>query len=1163
MTTLAARADTETPAPRTSSLSNSGVQSPHHFRSTSSNFNSNILQYESIPLLGATDSGSWVQRWSAKFNELASTFWAAARGNTTENAIRPIRNSNNVGSLRVNVARTRSRRTLSFQVYIWASLAVVFLIVILGVLSGGRADKPKTPIDLPDLASRLSLHFVPTRYRLSLTVDPESESDIFVGSSAIELKPITKSAVSNITLHSAGLNFTNANVSLYGVVTIPIGPSEFNSEAFLDQSSISSVHHSIHRTSKVHTSSFEPLHPVQIIWNPTFETVTLVFDREIVQPDPSMALTLVITYTGSLGYRTMRGFYRSPVTPALDGAHPPKKQRFVAATHFEPLFARRAFPCFDEPHLKAKFSVVVAVPSGFTVVSNKQVEEVVEMPNVKGWYVWRFGDGIIPMPTYLVAWAVGKMTFVETKTQMGARQGTVVRGYVYDGMNEDYIRFAVGVALNSVKFFENMFGVPFPIEKLDLWPMPDFSAQGMENLGLCIFQDSGIFIKASRQSNRSEENERSKVIKDLTVESDPSAQIYVSNLVSHEVSHQWLGDYVTMTWWNSLWLNEGFAEWAQYYGTNISYPEWKIFDKFFELEHMPVFEKELGGYARSVGVRDESSVNRTADIIRMFDDTTYSKGASVIRMFQFWMKNIEPDPQFIGGDNNTDDKFECSTWCRVVRNYLANNAFASVSPSNFYDSVDTEDSSGLISAAMQGWIEKPGVPVVWIDQDSAVRQERLTGWRNSTLIPASKPRKPDPDDKGWFLPFAYKFVEVNVTSPALSEKVFWQFLDSRSETHIKVRSDAQKLLIANPGRTGLFCFKPSTQDLTLYAAVMSQDHSILSPIDRAGLVFDMVTLLLSNYVLPNQSLPVLSYLKNERNPSVWSVAVQQLSRLLRVMEYHNGYPDVISFVQKLVFPAADYVGWWPSCDKENHAANSFTMRELRSIILPFAAYLKHDKTVNASLKLFDKWVESANVPNVTNPCFQINEDKGIMIRIVYETAMRVAPLPTAVHLRNLSLALPGAMDSDRLFPLSVSEFPFHLKILVEQPGHLLNKLEVLKAVAKNGGQIGVEMSWEALRWGRVPSDDETTSQFQSGWEDLLASGGPSVDDLVEYVVSSGFKGGAVWRDAVAATGSSGGGFGVYPQNESPVLTAVRRGLERAEAAAQFRDVLGDLVKNAI
>ncbi|KAI9328710.1 hypothetical protein BDR26DRAFT_873652 [Obelidium mucronatum] len=886
---------------------------------------------------------------------------------------------------------------------------------------------------------------------------------------------------------------------------------------------ISTQHHLLHHSdsSNLDDPPIPPLSPTRVLFDPISETVTIVFPHPIRQLDPTVPLTLHITYTGTIGYQTMHGFYKSPI-PSIK---PPQKPKFIAATHFEPLNARRAFPCFDEPHFKLFWSIVVAVPKSFTVVSNMPVQEVTGSPLVKNWNIWRFYPGnLVAMPSYLVAWGIGEVDYVEETALVGKapqgnsnKKGIKVRGFVYEGVPLDNVRFSVDVAVKSLEYYETLFGVPFPLPKMDLWPMPDFSGEAMENWGLCIFASVGLFtetvsisVPPPEDGSTSTSSLPTATYTESITYGYPDHQIYVSNLVAHEIAHHWVGDLVTMKWWNSLWLNEGFAEWAQYPGTNATFPDWNIYkDLFFEMEHEVVFAKELGGYTRGTGVEKEEEVGDVGEVVRMFDALTYSKGACIIRMFEGHLASAEPESP--RKKKNKPSEFDCSPWCRVMRNYL------STWHDDVYNSIDTEDESGLVSAAMQGWIEKEGVPVVWVDKDGAVRQERMLAWRNvndkTPIPPPKKPKRPKKDEKG-------------CGKAVLQKRTFRDFVGSSPGSILS--NDTQRVLLANPGRLG------------------TENPDILAPIDRAGLVSD--------------SLPILAYLGQELHPTVWRVAVIGLKNLLSAMELHEGYIPLYQFIQTLVFPVADFVGWWSVC-----TSAEFQKQQLRSIILPFAATLRHTGTIAYSLDLFGKWTGPKDLP--------------VLLQIVYESAVIADPIEAVKLLRNESLGFPGDF-------WSVSPFPAHLKSLLlpldDGDGKdyvMFAKSEWLKrveVVASKGGQVGIQLAWDAIRWSRVRkgggqldfgSMRDDVGRFnsvlepgfvagggggggeeetESLWDLLVSTGGPNVDRAVEAIVAS------AWKDGLIASGGAGG-------KESFVITSVKRGLQRASAADKFRRVLGESV----
>ncbi|KAI8617139.1 hypothetical protein BC830DRAFT_1167233 [Chytriomyces sp. MP71] len=1064
------------------------------------------------------------------------------------------------------------------------------------------------PAPTPIKDYRLPTAFSPSKYSLSLTVDPKQE--VFAGQVAIEIE-LTSSSIltNNITLHAKELYFSASNISLYGAAVDPdagVDP-DFPEARHVTSSHfvIASVHNRIY--SDIDNPNFsaprpsKPLIPTRLQFDSASDQVIISFPHPIrpatnKESKKPSTLTLIISYTGYIGYRTKRGFFKSPVgAPGKKG-----KQQFIAATHFEPLSARRAFPCFDEPALKATFSITIAAPKGYTVVSNTEVVEVVGLPWVDPWYAWKFEETKAPMSNYLVAWGVGAVQALEMKLDpkvpgnasllaedrmvrrirdYGAelvdrapatmyKGGLVIRAFVYEGVSTDDVRFALRVAADSIRHYEDMFGIPFPMSKVDLWPMPDFSGEAMENWGLVIFEAAGLLVKTV------DLEPGNNTLDAWTAKSDPDHQIYVSNLVAHELAHQWLGDLVTMAWWNDLFLNEAFAEWGQYFGTEAAWPGWDVWGRFFELEHLSVFEREAGGgWTRGTSLKVGDVVS-DGDVFRMFDDTTYSKGAAILRMFDFWLDEAEPNPPTLfRNESETPPKFICTPWCRVVRQYLKKNAHKAVDAKALYAAVDLEDPSGLMGTAFKGWIEKPGIPVVWVDKDGKVRQERFTGWRAEGGQMRRRSEGDKSDGKGWYLSFKYEYVDTNGTVPEDGLK-----LGGEDRWVTKERKEeGTRFMLVNKGRRSLYLFKPTVGDMKLMALYLKRNATALDPVDRAGLVADLIALTLANYVLPNQSFPVLEYLSQETHPSVWRAAIPGLHKLLRTMEMHEGYIPLRQFVKQLVFPVAEYAGWWPEC-KVNVTDNTFEMKQLRATVLPFAVSLGHTKTVNIALDWFQKWVKAARaialdpkppLPPVRTPCFQVVEDEAVVRQVMYEAAVRAGDdLAAVTDLLNATLPLPGDLESERLYPLAASKHAFHWKrLLGVDSGQLVvlggqglfseaDWFNRVSAVVKNSREQGaIEFAWDIVRWGRF----NTAEQGETIWERLLYNATLDADDILEALVGASWMGGAVWRDAVKILEKSDEAGGI----EAHVVTAVRRGVARSESASLFRFVLGDAVVQAL
>eukprot|EP01116_Phalansterium_solitarium_P014381 TRINITY_DN3200_c0_g1_i1.p1 TRINITY_DN3200_c0_g1~~TRINITY_DN3200_c0_g1_i1.p1 ORF type:complete len:914 (+),score=361.44 TRINITY_DN3200_c0_g1_i1:169-2742(+) len=317
------------------------------------------------------------------------------------------------------------------------------------------------------------------------------------------------------------------------------------------------------------------------------ETATFAFGDAL----PVGAGKLRVAFDGNLNDK-MVGFYRSFYT--VDG-----QKRPMATTQFEATDARRAFPCWDEPAVKATFEIVLSIPSNLNALSNMPVVSESVSDGVK---TLQFGVSPI-MSTYLVAFVVGEFDYVEGTT----KEGVVVRVYTPPGKKE-LGTFALNVGVKTLSYFTEYFGVPYPLPKLDMIAVADFAAGAMENWGLVTYRETALLVDAANSGVASKQR--------------------VAYVVGHELAHQWFGNLVTMEWWKELWLNEGFATFVGNQAVDHLFPEWDRWTDFVS----DVFNKALQLDALANSHPIEVDVKSSAEINEIFDAISYNKGASVIRM---------------------------------------------------------------------------------------------------------------------------------------------------------------------------------------------------------------------------------------------------------------------------------------------------------------------------------------------------------------------------------------------------------------------------------------------------------------------------------------------------------------------------------------------------
>ncbi|MGE3976503.1 MAG: M1 family metallopeptidase [Nitrospira sp.] len=376
---------------------------------------------------------------------------------------------------------------------------------------------------------------------------------------------------------------------------------------------------------------------------------------------------LHLSFRGELNDQ-LRGFYRSTYKDASGTL------QTLAATQFEATDARRAFPCWDEPDFKAVFATTLVIDPHLTAISNTSVTSESAEGSKK---LVRFADSI-KMSTYLVAFVVGRMEATEP-VWVGK---TPLRLWTVPG-KQPLTPFGQEIAVASLKFFEDYYGIPYPGDKLDLVAIPDFASGAMENLGAITFRETALLV--DRQTGAHAELER------------------VADVVAHENAHMWFGDLVTMSWWNGLWLNEAFATFMEMLAVDAWKPEWKRWESF-SVARAAAFSVDGLVSTRPI----EYPVQAPKDADAMFDILTYEKGASVLRMLE----------QHIGPTVFRDG----------VRQYLRTHAYANADTNDLWTALGTV-SGQPVPELMDGWIFQPGFPLVTAEmqqQELRLSQQRFT-----------------------------------------------------------------------------------------------------------------------------------------------------------------------------------------------------------------------------------------------------------------------------------------------------------------------------------------------------------------------------------------------------------------------------------------------------
>ncbi len=463
---------------------------------------------------------------------------------------------------------------------------------------------------MSDTSHRLSGDAVPLRYDLRLA--PDLATARFEGEVTIEVE--LAAATTSVTLHALDLTIDSARII----------DAEKTQQA---------------------TVAFDPDHEVVVLAVP---------DELVAGP-----ARIHIVFDGELNDQLV-GFYRSTFTVAVpDGDD---DEHTIAVTQFESTHARRAFPCFDEPAMKAVFAVTLDVDETLMVVAN--TAEVDRKALDDGRVRVRFAD-TIPMSTYLVAFVIGPLEATQARIVDGIA-GPIPLRVVHPPGSAHLCDFALEVAEAALRFFEGYYELPYPGDKVDLVAVPDFAFGAMENLGCITFREVLLLVDPAKSTQ-------------------PELQ-RVADVINHELAHMWFGDLVTMSWWNGIWLNEAFATFMEVTATDSFRPEWDVWTTF-GLARAAAFDTDTLSSTRPI----EYEVVTAADAEGMFDILTYEKGASVVRMLE----------QYLGAE-----RFRLG-----IVAYLRRHAYANTETGDLWDAIE-EVTGEPVRRIMDSWILRGGHPVV-------------------------------------------------------------------------------------------------------------------------------------------------------------------------------------------------------------------------------------------------------------------------------------------------------------------------------------------------------------------------------------------------------------------------------------------------------------------
>ncbi|KAJ8982959.1 hypothetical protein NQ317_005276 [Molorchus minor] len=720
----------------------------------------------------------------------------------------------------------------------------------------------RTELD-PDLDVRLPKSVVPHAYRLTLT--PFLQTGNFTFHGKVEILVNVTETTNNITLHADDL--------------------------FIDTVSVTDVNRqtvSIRDVRSVKSKQF------------------LVIDLdEAIQADNQYYIFIV--FKGVLN-DLLQGFYRSSYEEN-------NRTRWIAATQFQATDARKCFPCFDEPGLKAKFQISIARLKNMTAISNMRKVKSERRPDHPD-YIWDHFEESLPMSTYLVAFVVSDFESISNGNfSIWARKSA---------LGQAHYSLKIGPAI--LKYYEEFFGIDYPLPKLDMVAIPDFSAGAMENWGLITYREPVLLYQKGVSSRSSLHG--------------------IAHVVAHELAHQWFGNLVTPTWWTDLWLNEGFATYVEFLGAYAVEPKWKDPDLFLVSELHGAFGLDALKTSHPISIK----VNNPDEVNDIFDRISYSKGASIIRMMQHFL---------------TAEVFH-----NGLNKYLTSRMYSNADQDDLWRTLtEVGHDSGVlepevtVKEIMDTWTLQTGYPLItasYIPENNSVHLEQERFYLHKDNEVDNPPT--------WWVPITYIDKRNNFRKEWLRKE--------REKTLNVDHLEPDDWFLINANQTGYYRVN---YDMANWHRIIRQlqypnGHLVFDPKNRAQLLDDALNLAFSGYISYDLALNVTLYLVNEREYVPFKSGLDNLNYLYDMFLRTAHFDKYKAYMLHLIRDHYRELGFRDSGDDDPLTVLS------RMDIMGKACLLGMRECIMQAVQQFHNWKNGAYPDN-------INEISPDLREIIYCTAI--------------------------------------------------------------------------------------------------------------------------------------------------------------------------------
>ncbi|NXC46791.1 ERAP1 aminopeptidase, partial [Penelope pileata] len=650
--------------------------------------------------------------------------------------------------------------------------------------------------------------------------------------------------------------------------------------------------------------SSQAVQEVRVLEHPPHEQLALLANEPL---RAGHNYTISIQYSANLS-DNFHGLYKSTYR-TQEG-----ELRVLASTQFEPTSARMAFPCFDEPAFKARFSIKIRREPNHLALSNMPL---VRSVNISSWLVEDHFDTSVKMSTYLVAFIISDFKSISKTTTRG------VKISIYTAPEKiNQADYALDAAVKLLEFYEDYFSIPYPLPKQDLAAIPDFQSGAMENWGLTTYRESSLLYDPEKSS--------------------ASSRLWITMVIAHELAHQWFGNLVTMEWWNDLWLNEGFAKFMEFVSVNVTHPELRVEDYFL---HRCFDAMEVDALNSSHPV--STPVEDPAQILEMFDHVSYEKGSCILNMLRDYLTAdvfkaglVQYLQKYSYQNTKNEDLWDSMTnVCPTVgtdKSELQGVSFCrrnKQSSSNTHWTKHTLD----VKAMMDTWTLQKGFPLVTVTVRGKNIHLQQEHYRKGGDSPSTE------NGYLWHIPLTY------ITSKSDTVQRFLM----TTKTDVIILPEEVEWVKFNVDMNGYYIVHYGGDGWDRLINLLKENHTAISSNDRASLINNIFQLVRIQKLSISKAFDLTLYMKRETEIMPVLQGKNELIPIYKLMERRDMDDTEKQLKDYIVHLFKDLI------DKQFWSdEGSVSERMLRQSLLLFACVRRYQPCVDKAEEYFSKWQKS-------------------------------------------------------------------------------------------------------------------------------------------------------------------------------------------------------------